>query len=73
MGICLIVGSLLLFSFFGGHNNAINRIFEFDLLFNRKYEYLYARYIFTKTIIRTWTGGKNYAYIDFSLIQFDDV
>ena len=35
----LILSSLLLFSFFGGQNNAVQRIFEFDLI-NRKYEYL---------------------------------
>tara|TARA_B100001057_G_scaffold363117_1_gene365783 strand:- start:1964 stop:3121 length:1158 start_codon:yes stop_codon:yes gene_type:complete len=71
LNIFLIVGSLLLFSFFGGQNNAIQRILEFDLLINRKYEYLYALDTFLQKPL-FGHGLKNYAYIDFSLIQFDD-
>lgn len=72
LNIFFIVGSLLLFSFFGGQNNAIQRILEFDLLINRKYEYLYAIDTFLQKPL-FGHGLKNYAYIDFSLIQFDDV
>ena len=67
----LILSSLLLFSFFGGQNNALQRMFELDL-FNRKYEYLYAIETFLQKPIFGY-GLKNYAHIDFSLIQFDDV
>ena len=66
-----VVGSLLLMSLLGGQNNAIQRVFEFDLL-NRKYEYLYAIDTFLQKPL-FGHGLKNYAYIDFSLIQFDDV
>lgn len=72
LNIFFIVGSLLLFSFFGGQNNAIQRMLEFDLLINRKYEYLYAIDTFLQKPL-FGHGLKNYAYIDFSLIQFDDV
>ena len=72
LNIFLIVGSLLLFSYFGGQNNAIQRMLEFDLLINRKYEYLYAIDTFLQKPL-FGHGLKNYAYIDFSLIQFDDV
>ena len=72
LNIFLIVGSLLLFYFFGGQNNAIQRMFEFDLLINRKYEYLYAIDTFLQKPLFGY-GLKKYAYIDFSLIQFDDV
>ena len=72
LNIFFIVGSLLLFSFFGGQNNAIQRMIEFDLLINRKYEYLYAIDTFLQKPL-FGHGLKNYAYIDFSLIQFDDV
>ena len=71
INIFFIIGSLLLFSFFGGQNNAIQRIIEFDLLVNRKYEYLYAIDTFLQKPL-FGHGLKNYAYIDFSLIQFDD-
>ena len=70
--IILIVGSLLLFSFLGNDNNAIQRILELNFLTNRKYEYIYA----IDTLLQKPLFGyglKNYAYIDFSLIQFDDV
>ena len=70
--IILIVGSLLLFSFLGGQNNAIQRILEFDLLVNRKYEYIYAIDTFLQKPLFGY-GLKNYGYIDFSLIKFDDV
>ena len=72
LNIFFIVGSLLLFSFFGGQNNAIQRMLEFDLLINRKYEYLYAIDTFLQKPL-FGHGLKHYAYIDFSLIQFDDV
>jgi hypothetical protein len=72
LNIFLIVGSLLLFSYFGGQNNAIQRMLEFDLLINRKYEYLYSIDTFLQKPL-FGHGLKNYAYIDFSLIQFDDV
>lgn len=72
INIVFIVSSLLLFSFFGGQNNAIQRMFEYDLLINRKYEYLYAIDTFLQKPL-FGHGLKNYAYIDFSLIQFDDV
>ena len=45
---------------------------EFDLFINRKYEYLYAIDTFLQKPL-FGHGLKNYAYIDFSLIQFDDV
>ena len=67
----LILSSLLLFSFFGGQNNAVQRIFEFELV-NRKYEYLYAFETFLQKPIFGY-GLKNYTHIDFSLIRFDDV
>ena len=70
--IFFIVISLSFFYFFGGQNNAIQRIFEFDILVNRKYEYLYAIDTFLQKPLFGY-GLKNYAYIDFSLIQFDDV
>lgn len=70
--IIFIVGSLLAFSFLGGQNNAIQRILEFDLFINRKYEYIYAIDTFLQKPLFGY-GLKNYAYIDFSLIQFDDV
>ena len=47
-------------------------MFEFDLLINRKYEYIYAIDTFLQKPLFGY-GLKNYAYIDFSLIQFDDV
>jgi len=72
LNIFLIFGSLLLFSYFGGQNNAIQRMLEFDLLINRKYEYLYAIDTFLQKPL-FGHGLKNYAHIDFSLIQFDDV
>ena len=71
LNIFFIICSLTLFSFLGGQNNAFQRIFEFDLLINRKYEYLYAIDTFLQKPI-FGHGLKNYAYIDFSLIQFDD-
>ena len=67
----LILSSLLIFYLFGGQNNAVQRIFEFDLI-NRKYEYLYAIETFLQKPIFGY-GLKNYTHIDFSLIQFDDV
>lgn len=69
--VVLIISLLFIFSLFGGDNNAMKRIFELDLL-NRKYEYIYA----IETLMQKpffGYGLKNYAYIDFSLIQFDDV
>ena len=69
--VVLIISLLFIFSLFGGDNNGMKRIFELDLL-NRKYEYIYA----IETLMQKpffGYGLKNYAYIDFSLIQFDDV
>lgn len=70
--IIFIIITLVIFSLIGGQNNAIQRMFEADLLINRKYEYLYAIDTFLQKPL-FGHGLKNYAYIDFSLIQFDDV
>jgi hypothetical protein len=70
--ILFIVLTMVAFSLLGGQNNAIQRMFEVDLLINRKYEYLYAFDTFLQKPV-FGHGLKNYAYIDFSLIQFDDV
>jgi O-antigen ligase len=67
----ILIGTII-FSSFGGENNAIQRMFDVDLFLNRKYEYLYALDTFLQKPI-FGHGLKNYAYIDFSLIQFDDV
>ena len=69
--VVLILSLLFIFSLIGGENNGMKRIFELDFL-NRKYEYIYA----IETLMQKpffGYGLKNYAYIDFSLIQFDDV
>ncbi|MAZ55068.1 MAG: hypothetical protein CMP55_04610 [Flavobacteriales bacterium] len=69
--VALILSLLFIFSLIGGENNGMKRIFELDFL-NRKYEYIYA----IETLMQKpffGYGLKNYAYIDFSLIQFDDV
>ena len=70
--VLFIIFSLIVFSLFTGQNNAILRLFESDLFINRKYEYLYAIDTFLQKPL-FGHGLKNYAYIDFSLIQFDDV
>jgi len=70
--ILFIVLTMVAFSLLGGQNNAIQRMFEVDLLVNRKYEYLYAFDTFLQKPL-FGHGLKNYAYVDFSLIQFDDV
>ena len=71
LNIFLIMGSLLLFSFLSSEYNAISRVLESDLLNNRKYEYIYAVETFLQKPL-FGHGLKNYAYIDFSLIKFDD-
>ena len=70
--IILIFISLFTFYFIGDQNNALKRIFETDQLINRKYEYLYAIDTFLQKPL-FGHGLKNYAYIDFSLIQFDEI
>lgn len=72
LNVIFVISLITLFSFLGGENNAIQRIFADDILTNRKYEYLYAIDTFLQKPI-FGHGLKNYAYIDFSLIQFDDV
>ena len=70
--IIFIVLTMIAFSLLGGQNNAIQRMFDVDLLVNRRYEYLYAIDTFLQKPI-FGHGLKNYAFIDFSLIQFNDV
>lgn len=72
MKIILVFSLFILFSFFGGENNAVQRLFTADIFSNRKYEYLYAFDTFLQSPI-FGHGLKNYAFIDSSLIQFDDV
>ncbi|MGC6470825.1 MAG: O-antigen ligase family protein [Flavobacteriales bacterium] len=67
-----ICGFTIVFTYFTGDYNAITRIFNEDLFSNRIYEYLYA----IETLMQKPVFGyglKNYAYIDTSLISFDDV
>ena len=72
LNVVFVLFLLILFSFLGGENNALQRLFSDDFLTNRKYEYLYAIDTFLQKPI-FGHGLKNYAYIDFSLINFDDV
>ena len=63
---------LIILSIYSGENNAVQRMFELDILLNRKFQYIYAIETFLQEPL-FGHGLKNYAYIDYSLIQFNDV
>ena len=65
--ICSIIG----LSIYTGDNNALIRVFNSELGVNRKYEYLYAIDTFLQKPFFGY-GLKNYAFIDFSLLQYGD-
>ena len=66
--ICSIIG----LSIYSGDNNALIRVFNSELFVNRKYEYLYAIDTFLQKPFFGY-GLKNYAFIDFSLLQYGDI
>ena len=72
INVILILFLLIVFSIYAGENNAVQRMFELDILLNRKYQYLYAIETFLQKPLYGH-GLKNYAFIDHSLIQFNDV
>ena len=66
--ICSIIG----LSIYSGDNNALIRVFNSELFINRRYEYLYAIDTFLQKPFFGY-GLKNYAFIDFSLLQYGDI
>ena len=72
INVILILSILIILSIYSGENNAVQRMFELDILLNRKFQYIYAIETFLQEPL-FGHGLKNYAYIDYSLIQFNDV